>query len=289
MRDPILKWAGGKRWLTTSYPWLFPQSFDRYLEPFLGGASVFLWLSPARAVLSDVNERLIAMYMAVRDDWEAVWDALVGFAEQHSDENYYLVRGRIDSDRFREAARFLYLNRTCWNGLYRVNRKGQFNVPRGSKERVLFGKADIEAVSDMLDRSAMGCRDFQGTIDLAGAGDFVFVDPPYTVSHSANGFLKYNESIFSWSDQIRLRDAVQGASRRGASVLVLNAHHDSLTDLYAGLGVQHTLTRHSVMSGRAEFRKPVQELAIQVGYSTDRADTLDAYGILLNPVLQSYS
>ncbi|WP_374267085.1 DNA adenine methylase [Zoogloea sp.] len=268
MIEPPLKWAGGKRWLARSYSWLFPKSYDRYLEPFFGGGAVFFALRPDRAVLSDKNARLVATYEALRDNPNGVIAALRAYASRHSDEFYYVARATPEADAIKEAARFLYLNRTCWNGLYRVNLKGEFNVPRGTKNNVILPTDDFDAVSKALLNAELSASDFSTTLSQARAGDFVFIDPPYTVARNNNGFLKYNEDIFSWADQERLKAEAVAAASRGASVLVLNAHHDSVSKLYSDAGTLHVVKRHSVISSTSAHRKGVEELAVQIGFET---------------------
>ena len=162
-----------------------------------------------------------------------------------------------------KAARFIYLNRTCWNGLYRVNSKGEFNVPIGTKTKVLLEADDFQGISILLSQMDINTCDFETTIDKATAGDFVFIDPPYSVKHNLNGFLKYNETIFSWKDQIRLRKSVAKAINRGASVLLFNADHCSIRDLYKGIGKMITLDRASVIAGKLGARGTFSELAIK--------------------------
>lgn len=268
MIEPPLKWAGGKRWLARSYSWLFPERYERYFEPFFGGGAVFFALRPARAVLSDKNARLVATYEALRDDPDGVISALQAYADLHSDTFYYTARATPEIDPIREAARFLYLNRTCWNGLYRVNLKGEFNVPRGTKNRVMLPTDDFEGVSKALRNVSLSASDFSTTLAQASKDDFVFIDPPYTVAHNNNGFLKYNEDIFSWADQKRLKEEAVAAADRGACVLVLNAHHESISDLYSDVGTSHIVKRHSVISGTSAHRKGVEELAVQIGFVT---------------------
>jgi DNA adenine methylase len=268
MLDPFLKWAGGKRWLAKSSAWLFPVAYDRYIEPFLGGGAIFFATEPKTALLSDANPRLIATYQAIKDDWEGIVEHLESFAARHSNAHYYVVRGSPEVDPIMEAARFIYLNRTCYNGLYRVNMKGEFNVPRGTKDKVLMDNDDFAGISRALGNASLAAQDFGDALAEAGRGDFVFLDPPYTVAHNNNGFLKYNEKIFSWADQERLKQAAVTAATRGASVLILNAKHSSIETLYADIGTHHVIGRHSVISGLADHRKGVEEIAIQIGYST---------------------
>jgi DNA adenine methylase len=161
----------------------------------------------------------------------------------------------------------LYLNRTCWNGLYRVNRDGVFNVPRGTKDAVILSTDDFDRYSLMLKGRDISTRDFEEAIDEAGSGDLIFADPPYTVAHNNNGFIKYNDRIFSWSDQIRLRDALCRAVSRGANAIVTNAAHSSVVDLYKDCGQIHHLTRASVLAASPQHRSSAAELLITMGYS----------------------
>ncbi|WP_249164034.1 Dam family site-specific DNA-(adenine-N6)-methyltransferase [Bradyrhizobium jicamae] len=268
---PLLKWAGGKRWLVANHSRLFPREFACYREPFLGSGAVFFHLAPQRAVLSDANARLIQCYSAVRKDWKAVWRALRRLQRQHSDEFYYEVRGQEFSDRYLEAAKFIYLNRTCFNGIYRENLKGVFNVPRGTKDSVTFPDDDFRSVAAQLKKSKLFHGDFSSNIREAERGDFVFVDPPYTVRHNNNGFIKYNQRIFSWNDQVRLRDDVRLAAEKGARLLITNANHSSIIQLYKGIGNATMLSRASLISGNAGARGSYTELAICVGYDVGDA------------------
>jgi DNA adenine methylase len=259
---PFLKWAGGKRWLVRDHSAVFDVSFDRYLEPFIGSGAVFFSLLPGKAVISDSNEELILTYQAVRDDWRPVWAELERMHRMHSKEFYYAVRKQKPQDSSVRAARFLYLNRTCWNALNRVNQKGEFNVPIGTKTDVLAG-GDLSACANALRNAEIVSCDFGATMREAGPGDLVFVDPPYTVRHNVNGFLKYNQTLFSWDDQVRLRDEVVAARGRGAAVVVSNAAHESVIALYDGVGEISVLERASVISGAAHGRKREKEILVR--------------------------
>lgn len=263
MSKPFLKWAGGKRWLTKSYPEVLWKQHNRYFEPFLGSGAVFFYMRPKEGLISDLNKDLINCYQCIRDDWKAVQDMLMEHSRLHDDDYYYDVRGRVENDRYARAAQFVYLNRTCWNGLYRVNRQGVFNVPRGTKDSVILPDDDFKAVSEALGYVDIRCSDFEETIELAGAGDLVFIDPPYTVMHNKNGFVKYNEKIFSWGDQVRLRNIAVNASARGAKVLITNANHESVRELYgrAGFDISER-TRASLISGKSGSRGKQSEIII---------------------------
>ncbi|WP_297920923.1 Dam family site-specific DNA-(adenine-N6)-methyltransferase [Metallibacterium sp.] len=258
---PFLKWAGGKRWLVANHAGLFPTEYNRYIEPFLGSGAVYFHLKPRLALLSDANLELIRTYQAVRDDCASVARILRWHQAMHSDEHYYAVRAEIPDDATAAAARFIYLNRTCWNGLYRVNRRGEFNVPRGTKDTVVLDSDNFHELARVLKCAILKHGDFKKSIDAAGSGDLLFVDPPYTVKHNHNGFIKYNDKIFSWEDQIRLRDSLVRADSRGAMVVMTNANHASVRDLYEGFN-QFPLTRQSVLSGLAEARGVTEELLV---------------------------
>lgn len=263
---PFLKWAGGKRWLCKRFPELFPQSYNRYLEPFLGSGAVFFHLRPKSAILSDRNHDLITTYNAIRDNSGLVADSLAHHSDQHSEDYYYKVRSSSPESDIDIASRFLYLNRTCWNGLYRVNTKGIFNVPKGTKEKVILETDNFPLWERSLQRARIFCRDFSETIGRAKKGDFVFIDPPYTVAHNLNGFVKYNDKIFTWDDQVRLRDSALAAADRGAMLLITNADHASIRSLYDGIGQQFPLDRATVISGDSSGRRGTTELAIAIGY-----------------------
>lgn len=260
---PFLKWAGGKRWLTTFHPDLLNRKFNRYIEPFLGSGAVFFHLEPSKSILADQNNDLIDTYKAIQLDWKAVVSALNRHHKNHCKEHYYAVRDARPRALYTRAARFIYLNRTCWNGLYRVNLRGDFNVPIGTKKNVILDSDDFESISRLLKNTILRSGDFEETMELAGKGDLVFVDPPYTIKHNLNGFIKYNEKLFSWGDQERLRDSVVRAKAKGAVVIVSNANHHSIQELYKGIGNKKVLTRANVLAADAAYRGKYEELIIR--------------------------
>ena len=262
MVKPFLKWAGGKRWFVYNYAHLLPRKFERYIEPFLGSGAVFFHLAPTRAVLGDANADLINAYSAIKNDWRLVYRYLKEHHANHSPEYYYQIREKKLKSSFTRAAKFIYLNRTCWNGLYRVNQKGAFNVPIGTKNSVVFEDDRFDLVADNLQTATLRVADFESLIDDAGNDDFVFVDPPYTVRHNHNSFIKYNEKLFSWNDQIRLFQALNRARNRGATILGTNAYHESVFDLYKGHFDTMCVSRNSPISSKASTRRKFEELVI---------------------------
>ena len=262
MIEPFLKWPGGKRWLTSRHLEMFPKTYGKYIEPFLGGAAVFFALSPEDAYLSDANAELINAYNRIKTGRLKIERSLARYQKKHDSEFYYKVRNRRPKDPIARAARFLYLNRTCFNGIYRVNKEGNFNVPIGTKDTVSFEDGYLENVEKALKNARIRTRDFAIAIGNANKGDFVFIDPPYTVMHNNNGFVKYNAQLFSWADQARLATAIKAASTRGAFIMMSNADHASVKALYNGFGTHHTLTRSSVLAGDPGYRRNATELLI---------------------------
>ncbi len=263
---PFLKWAGGKRWLTHQYASLLPDHFEAYYEPFLGSGAVFFHLQPDLAFLADKNPDLINAYRQLKTNWRHVQRALRRHQGHHSKSYYYEERERRHRSAHEIAAQFLYLNRTCWNGLYRVNLKGEFNVPIGTKTAVVLDTDNFEETARTLRSAKLLCCDFEKTLDLASKGDFAFIDPPYITRHNFNGFVKYNEVIFSWADQERLAFAVRRAARRGVKMLVTNAAHSSIRQLYRGVGTHRDLTRASILAADSGNRGVTTEVAITINY-----------------------
>ena len=262
MIDPFLKWPGGKRWLVKKYGQIFPAEYERYLEPFLGAGAVFFHLIPRRAILSDKNPDLINLYQCLKRDPGTIEERLALLQPKHCSALYYRLRKREPSAPIDRAVRFLYLNRTCFNGIYRVNLNGEFNVPIGSKTLIGFPAGYLSDVGKRLRNATVRQADFEKTLADARSGDLVFIDPPYTVMHNNNNFVKYNSSLFSWADQIRLSLAIKRASARGASIMLSNANHPSVKALYRGFGNHYQITRSSVLSANASFRRHTTELLI---------------------------
>jgi len=260
---PILKWPGGKRWFVKHLSDLMPKKYDRFIEPFFGGGSAFFALNPKKALLSDINKELITTYRLIRDDWQFVEKELRKFEKKHSVDFYYEVRSLEPENNSDIGLRLLYLNRTCFNGIYRVNEKGEFNVPIGSKNKVILDTDDFQKTSRLLKKATLLCCDFEKSIDKAEKGDVIFADPPYTVRHNLNGFIKYNEKLFSWQDQIRLAKALHRAVERGATVISTNANHESVRRLYRERGFNlKTISRYSSISADASSRNQFKELII---------------------------
>lgn len=259
---PFLKWAGGKRWFVARYLDLLPSRFNLYIEPFLGSGALFFALKPKKALLADLNADLIETYLAIQTDWERVLAVLREYHREHSKAFYYSVRSSEPRSPHHRAARFIYLNRTCWNGLYRVNVRGEFNVPIGTKEKVLLNIDDFPECSALLKRAKLVTSDFELIVDSARHGDLVFADPPYVTAHSNNGFLKYNEKLFTWDDQKRLMECLVRAKERGVRIASTNADTPAIRKLYERSFTVSAVTRSSVIASSSSRRGVISELVI---------------------------
>jgi len=223
---------------------------------------VFFHLTTQCAVLSDTNQELVNAYQCLKKHAKVIEKRLASLQHKHGETLYYRTRATRPTDAIEQAVRFLYLNRTCFNGIYRVNLKGEFNVPIGTKDRVAYPEGYLQEIATCLRRASILIADFEETIDKAAAGDFVFVDPPYTVMHNNNNFVKYNANLFSWTDQIRLASAVKRAARRGAALMISNADHRSVRELYRNFGVHHRVDRTSILAADMLHRRRTTELLI---------------------------
>lgn len=256
--DPFLKWPGGKRWLVKRLvPAMSKSGFNNYYEPFLGGGAVYFALAPDNAILSDLNGELISTYRAVKSAPSALLKRLKEF--EQSKGAYYEVREQEFRRQKDIAARFLYLNRLGFAGMYRVNRNGKFNVPYGGRKMdILWEKNLIINASKALQAATLSSCSFEEMITQAEAGDLIYCDPTYTVAHNDNGFLRYNENVFHWSDQKKLAELCKEAARKGVQVVVSNAAHPSIAKLYHPYK-PIIVQRHTCVSRTGGGRKKVDE------------------------------
>lgn len=256
---PFLKWAGGKQWFARVVSELLPPSYDSYFEPFLGGGSVFFAIQPNTAYLSDANSELIQTYDALRKYPDSVIDHLSRL--KYDRKVFNEMRQRKPRTPWTHAARFIYLNRTAFNGIYRVNQLGEFNVPFGrfSQPPTICHRERLVSCSAALnDRVQVHSYDFERAVEAATENDLVYFDPPYITGHMNNGFVKWNSRLFTWSDQERLALLARSLVARGIHVLVSNADHPAVTDLYAGLHC-YRLSRSSQIGGPSASRRRVTE------------------------------
>lgn len=235
----FLKWAGGKLQLIEQFKNLFPPDFRNYYEPFIGSGAVFFYLrsklNPKKAILSDTNEELINCFVVVRDKPSELIEMLLSHRKRHSKAYYYEVR-HLESDRLdnvARAARLIYLNKTCFNGLYRVNSKGQFNVPFGDyKNPSIFDGNTLIKASQMLQGVDLRVMTFEKVLDFAGKHDFVYFDPPYIPLSKTSSFTRYSKSDFSIKEQNQLSKVFRALDLRGCFVMLSNSDHSLTRELY---------------------------------------------------------
>ena len=208
-----------------------------YREPFLGGGSLFLALEPSKAKLNDLNPLLIDMYRAVRDDPESVHRQLVTLANSHSSTFFYKTRGLFNRSEASvlKAAQFIYLNRSCFNGVFRVNRKSEFNVPWGKKERVLIPTAgNLKRLASLLSPAKLSDGDYTDVLAAAGPDDFVYLDPPYPPISRTSFFRHYTSLRFSLEDHQKVAEWANRISKRGAAVMISNADTEAVRNMFPG-------------------------------------------------------
>lgn len=235
---PVLRWVGGKQFLLPALLEKLPPDMSgrRYYEPFLGAASLFLAVKPVSAFLSDANPHLISAYEYVRDKTTRVANYLADLAASHSIEQYYRVRTTYNRSRpsAAQAARFIYLNRTCFNGIFRVNKRGEFNVPHGSKEHPWFpDKNDLRALALAHHGASLGVADYRMAVHQARRGDFVYLDPPYPALNGTSNFAHYTMDRFDLGNQRELAAVYRALDRRGCLVMMSNADIPLIRELYA--------------------------------------------------------
>ena len=255
--SPLLRWAGGKRRLLPHILPLVPAVYNHYYEPFFGGGAVFFALSPIDASLSDLNAELISCYAQVRDKPEEVISYLQCLTNSEAD--YYKIRDNYPLTVTERAARLIYLSVLSFNGIYRQNRHGVFNVPYGHRSHVNpCDEKKIRATSKALSQVRLASGDFEEMLNKAKMGDLVYLDPPYTLAHQSNGFVLYNDKIFSWKDQQRLAEIARHLKDEGCHVVVSNADHESIHDLYSDFNCK-IVTRTSIIAASSDKRRAVTE------------------------------
>ncbi len=238
--------------------------YKTYYEPFLGSGCLFFALEPAKSVISDTNPELINCYKQVKNHCRLVMKVLKKL--RTNKDTYYKVRDQLypKADHIKRAAYFIFLNKTCWNGLYRVNNQGNFNVPSGdlNRDKLVYQEDHLMLVSQRLKNTEILCEDFEDVIKVAKKGDLVYFDPPYVTSHLKNGFIKYNSKLFSQIDELRLSKAASTLSNNGTHVIVSNAAHPLIKELYDGQFYKNEISRFSGIAANVDNRKPFMELLV---------------------------
>jgi len=268
---PFLKWAGGKQQLLTQFEQYFPVRFNRYLEPFVGGGAVFfhLWNTgklPEHVLLFDTNAELINTYKVVRDSVDELIELLAIYKKSHQRAYYYEIRN-LDRQHVRlsdveRAARTIYLNKTCYNGLYRVNRNGQFNVPMGSyKNPTILHAETIKTASRALQNVLLEVRDFQSVVDLTQSGDFFYFDPPYHPLSATASFTSYTASDFDDEDQRKLANVFALLSKQGCLCMLSNSYTPLVLELYQKFRIE-TVQANRAINSDANGRGTIQEVVV---------------------------
>ena len=259
--EPFVRWAGGKTWLIPYVLEILGNlNIRNYHEPFLGGGAVYFSLDHnERSYLSDANSQLINTYIQVRDNPEELIDFFLRMP--NNEEEYYRIREEITSENTVEnAARFLYLNQTSYNGLYRVNRQGRYNVPYGYRTNWSYNPQRIRDASIKLQNSCISTGDFELNKHCIKENDLVFLDPPYTVSHNNNGFIAYNQNLFSLEDQQRLKRYIEYIKSEGAFYILTNAAHNVIREIFLTQDDRIVeLQRNSLIGGRNARRAAISE------------------------------
>jgi DNA adenine methylase len=254
---PVVKWAGGKQALLPRLLEHFPSDFGTYYEPFLGGASVALAVAAPRAVLSDANAWLIETYLAIRDDWRSVARVLDELPNTKDDFLAIRAAELEGLDAATRAAHFVYLNKTCFRGLFRVNRAGRFNVPYGAYQRRYYDPENLAAVSAALAGAELRTGDYAVAVATATEGDFVYFDPPYWKLGGHADFNRYTAGQFRAEDQEQLAELCRDLHARGVRWALSNSDTDFVRELYAGFRMEPIAARREInlKSGSRDVRE----------------------------------
>jgi DNA adenine methylase len=269
---PIIKWAGGKSRLLGQLLPMLPKGAElmRHVEPFIGGGAMFFARAPERALLCDVNPALINVYESVRDHVEEVIAELQQLAAAHDDDDskaYYRVRERYNRSRSlsttQRAAAFVYLNKTCFNGLHRVNRRGEFNVPAGRyKNPRILDEQLMRRASRALKHAELRLGGFEHLLSSARPGDFIYFDPPYEPVSTTASFTAYAQDGFGREDQMRLRDVFAALDKRGCKLMLSNSDVPFIRDLYKSFKLDTVMAARAI-NRDATKRGMVTELLVR--------------------------
>jgi DNA adenine methylase len=269
MCKPIIKWVGGKRQLLNEIKALMPKKYNRYFEPFIGGGALFLELKPKNAVINDYNKELSNLYTVVRDNPNELIDSVC----KHKNESdyYYKIRA-LDREEesysklsnIEKASRFIYLNKTGFNGLYRVNSKGQCNVPFGRYKNPAYCEPEnLQKCSDLLKHTEILNGDFEGIKDKIQKGDFVYLDPPYVPLNITSSFTGYTENGFDENMQLRLRELCDHINNIGAYFMLSNSYTDFILELYDIDGYTiNTVEANRSINSKGDGRGKVKEVIV---------------------------
>lgn len=270
--SPVVKWAGGKRQILERIKSNMPSQFNNYFEPFIGGGALLFELAPKQATINDVNQELLAIYNCLKDDelYKLMIEELDKHEKKHSEEYYYEIREWDRNPRFeleplwKRAARTIYLNKSCFNGLYRVNSKGYFNVPSAKKEKVkTYSKENLEVIHNYFKKDSITILsgDFVEACRTAQEGDFVYFDPPYDNWDDKESFTSYSKFDFNKNDQKRLAECFKDLTNRGVKCMLSNHNTKFINELYKGFNIQ-VVNAKRMINAKASGRGNVEEVII---------------------------
>ena len=269
---PFVKWAGGKTQLLDRLHAYMPETYNNYFEPFIGGGSFFLNIAPKKATINDFNAELVCAYKCFQNDelFESLKNELKKHEVNHSEEYYYQIRSMDKEEGFLtlpiyvRAARMIYLNKSCFNGLYRVNSKGFFNVPSGRKKKVVtFDEENFDSLREYFRNNDIMILngDFEDAVKNAKAGDFVYFDPPYDVIENKNSFTSYAKNDFGKDEQIRLAKLYKKLNDKGVLVMLSNHNTAFINELYKDFNI-HVVNAKRMINSKADGRGDVEEVII---------------------------
>ena len=258
---PIVKWIGGKRQLMFELLKNLPKSYNRYFEPFIGGGALFFELQPQNGYISDMNDELINLYSVVRDD---VYELIDDLNKHEVSKEYFLKIRNLDrTEKYnnllnvKKASRFIYLNRTCFNGMYRVNSQGQFNVPFGNyKNPRIVDAENLMNCSKLLKNTEICCADFSEILNKVQKGDFVYFDPPYVPLNETSSFTSYTKDGFDIDMQFKLRDVCDELDSMGVMFMLSNSDTKLVNELYSNYEVKKVFASRAINanpSGRGKI------------------------------------
>jgi DNA adenine methylase len=263
---PFVKWAGGKSQLISEITKYLPNKFNSYFEPFVGGGALFFKLQPSKGIISDINPELINLYEVIKLNVEK----LINDLKTHKhEENYYYELRNADRDddyknwsKIKKASRFIYLNKTCYNGLYRVNSKGYFNVPFGSyKNPTIVDETNLRACSTVLKDTEIILSDFTHIKEKTNNGDFVYFDPPYKPLNKTSSFTKYFKEDFHEKKQIVLKELCDFLTKKDVYFMLSNSYTDMITELYKAYNINIVHAKRAINS-KGNSRGKIKEVLI---------------------------
>ena len=246
---PIIKWAGGKSQILIEILKYVPADFNRYIEPFIGGGAVFFALNHPNCIISDLNEELVNMYIQIRDNVDEVIDILNSYI--NNEQVYYQIRALNPNNllEVERAARLIFLNKTCFNGLYRVNKKGEFNVPYNKRSGAFFNAQLLHIASRFLSNTEILHGDYKSILESnAEPDDFIFLDPPYHPISEYSDFKRYTKEFFYEKDQIELAEYFVELVKLGCIVILTNSNHPFVLDLYKDFHIEVVQSKRLISS-----------------------------------------